>query len=530
MEKGIAVDSETFDIGRVEQQATLSRNALIYGACALLSVALGYLLSDPLSFRSMALVGATMVGVVLPVFLKWYHPILVLSWNASISFFFLPGKPSLAMLMSLVGFTIALATRTIRHEAKFLPDRLMTVSLVFLGGVVMITGMLTGGIGSKAVGSDTYGGKKYYIICLAIMGFFALISRRLPRDRAVFFCYAYFLSTLTAVLGYAVYFAGPSFYFLFQIFPPEVMALRSLEGIDPSGGGITRWGGFSAAGAALCHFLLLRFGVKGLFRFDRPWRGGIFLLCLLVSLLGGFRSVLALIALGFMIQFFLEGLGRTRYLLLICGGAGLALLLAVMFATQLPLSMQRAISFLPVEVDPVAEADAQGSTEWRVLMWKRVVPEIPRYFWLGKGYAIDPVDMYFAEEGVKRGTLRNFEPALVAGDYHSGPLSTIIPFGIFGLVSFCLVLFAGGRILYRNYRRGDPGLKQINTFLFAHFLARIVFYIAVFGSISSDLHHFLGLVGLSICLNGGVGGPGVPAKPGSEEADGEKEGIGEAQA
>ena len=36
--------------------------------------------------------------------------------------------------------------------------------------------------------------------------------------------------------------------------------------------------------------------------------------------------------------------------------------------------------------------------------------------WKGKGYSIDPVDLYFAHEGVRRGTLRNFEPALVAGE------------------------------------------------------------------------------------------------------------------
>ncbi len=72
-------------------------------------------------------------------------------------------------------------------------------------------------------------------------------------------------------------------------------------------------------------------------------------------------------------------------------------------------------------------------------MWKTLVPDIPKYFLLGKGYRIDPEDLYLADIANQLGLTDAFEVSRVAGDYHSGPLSVIISFGIFGVVSFLWV-------------------------------------------------------------------------------------------
>ena len=92
--------------------------------------------------------------------------------------------------------------------------------------------------------------------------------------------------------------------------------------------------------------------------------------------------------------------------------------------------------------------------------------------------------------------------AMAAGDYHSGPLSLIIPFGIWGVVGFAWFMGAALRYLYRQYRFGHPDLQKINTFLLAYFIARLVFYIFVFGGFFSDLFLFTGLIALSVSLNG----------------------------
>jgi hypothetical protein len=58
--------------------------------------------------------------------------------------------------------------------------------------------------------------------------------------------------------------------------------------------------------------------------------------------------------------------------------------------------------------------------------------------------------------------------------------------------------------LYQNYRNSDPALTQINTLLIAWFLARVVMYLTIYGSFDLDLPFFVGVVGLSLSLNGGV--------------------------
>jgi hypothetical protein len=59
-------------------------------------------------------------------------------------------------------------------------------------------------------------------------------------------------------------------------------------------------------------------------------------------------------------------------------------------------------------------------------------------------------------------------------------------------------------------------LQNINTFLLSYFMARAVFYFAGFGAFSNDIALFLGVMGLSVALNGGVrDGKQMVEKPGS---------------
>jgi hypothetical protein len=166
--------------------------------------------------------------------------------------------------------------------------------------------------------------------------------------------------------------------------------------------------------------------------------------------------------------------------------------------------VQRSLTVLPLRLNRAAVQDAEDSSEWRLQMWRALLPEIPKYFWLGKGFAIDPTDLYLAEIGAKMGTSASYESSLIAGDYHSGPLTLIIPFGIFGVLTFIWFLIAGGRVLWRNYRYGDPAVQNINTFLWGFFLARVVFYITIFGAFYIDLATFIGTVGISIAINHGM--------------------------
>jgi choline-glycine betaine transporter len=101
---------------------------------------------------------------------------------------------------------------------------------------------------------------------------------------------------------------------------------------------------------------------------------------------------------------------------------------------------------------------------------------------------------------------------ILSGDYHSGPFSLLIPFGIWGVLAFLAFIILALRVLYRNYRHGDAGLLRINTFLLSYFVAKLVFFLGVFGAIHLDVAVFAGIVGLSVSFNGGMCQP-KPLQP-----------------
>ncbi len=201
-------------------------------------------------------------------------------------------------------------------------------------------------------------------------------------------------------------------------------------------------------------------------------------------------------------QFLSEKLYRTRIMI----GVGLCLLLSgvvlVQYSERLPLVVQRGISFLPVRLNPAVKQSAELSSEWRINMWKDVLPMIPKYLPLGKGYSIVGSELEVALETNYRGIGPNYAAALMFGAYHNGPLTLIVPFGIWGFGAFLWFCIASIRYLYRNYRYGDPDLKTVNTFLLAYFLAKLLLFSIIFGNFFSDLFAFTGIVGLSVSING----------------------------
>jgi O-antigen ligase len=253
---------------------------------------------------------------------------------------------------------------------------------------------------------------------------------------------------------------------------------------------------------ALAFYLVAVRGIGGLLQ--RWWR--VLLLIMLVALttISGYRSTPVLLGLVLALLFVFEGQFRSPRFLLIAFAGLIALAMLLPFTDQLPRPVQRSLTFLPVKVDPAIRRDAQGSTEWRVQMWQALVPDLPKYLWLGKGYALHPLDLYLTQEAMRRSLVPQYQGALVAGDYHSGPLSVYIPFGSFGALAFLVFLGVSIRALYRNYRYGDPEMRNINRFLLAYFCARAFFYLFAFGSFNMDLYQFTGIMGLSVALNHGV--------------------------
>jgi O-antigen ligase len=495
----------------------LIRSLIIYSLCLPLAILIGYRVAMPMDTQSLTTVVVAVALPLIPLLLKYHHAMLFACWNTSMVLFFLPGRPHLYLVMALISLGLSTLQHILNRNIRFLYVPSVARPLILLAIVVIVTAQLTGGFGSRLLGGDVYGGRSYVTILLAIVGYFALCCYPVPAGKAKIYFALYMLGAITATIGNLAPYVDSKFYFLFALFPVE--NLNFLEGLETQ-----RLGGVTLAAMGIGLYFLARHGFQGLFDFrerwslspirfrgglglNNPWRIIIFVALIGLSLMGGYRSTAVVLALVFMIQFYLEGLFRTRLFPALVLLGLLMAAVSVPMIDKMPLMVQRSLSFLPfLEIDPIAKYAAQSSTEWRLEIWRQVLPMVPDYLLLGKGYSINPGELNLSVD-IGHTAYDSGQTAILAGDYHNGPLSLLIPLGIFGMIAFLWFLYAGFRVLLNNYRNGAPELHSINTFVLAYFLGKAIFFFTIFGSFYVDLMVFTGLVGLSVSLNGGVREP-----------------------
>ena len=502
----------------MNNNAALLRTLIIYTICVPLAIVVGGLVTSAGEMSSRAPwieAGLLLLLLSMPILLRWHHLLMILSWNLPVTIFFLPAAPQVWLPMVVASLGISMLQRTLNPNLRFIPTPQITWPLLFLIAVVLATAKLTGGFGLKSLGNEVMGGKKYVFLLMGIFGFFALTARRIPPHQARLCVVLFFLSGSLNVVGDLISFLPGPFQYLYLFFPPDSYVLLNQPGE-------VRFAGAEQMSLAVFSFMLARYGIGGIFQSGKPWRAAVFILFITLGLFGGFRGMLMNCTLVFSILFFLEGLHRTKLLPLAVFAGLLAAVCLYPLADRLPFTFQRALAFLPanvMKIDPAIRREAEVSSEWRIQMWKALLPQVSAHLLLGKGYALTREDMQLMGKDSAFHSMDLAQQGLaISGDYHNGPLSVILPFGIWGALAFLWFLIAGLWALHRNRLYGDPALHTVNTFLFAAFLAHIIFFFGAFGALSLDIVSFAGVLGLSISLNGGISRPSLE-KPAAAAAE-----------
>ncbi len=475
------------------------RSLLIYLVVAVVALAAGLALSDAMDRDSLLMLGLAAGVLVLPLVLKWHHLVLVTLMNSGFIVFFAPGKPFLWVGLAAATLFFAVLNRSLRKQTLFIRVPSISRPLLVFGAVILATLVIRGGVGGQAFGSDLWGGRRYLLMFGAILAYFALTSRPLPVGKESFYGQIFFLIGVLIILTDIAYAAGSAMGWVFFFFSEESVANNLL-----SAGDVQRYGASSTAALAVMSFLFCRYGLTGVIDLRKGWRLLLFLAVLFGGMFGGFRSLLVLIVMLSGVLFFLEGLHRTSLTIKLGLVAGIVFSALILFSDQLPLSVQRSISFLPVKVDAAAESDASGSTSWRLEIWRIVLPQVPDYLLVGKGLAYSGSELTHAQAMIDRNMFRAYEWALVGGWYHNGPLSVIMFFGIPGVLAFGWFIVASIKLFHANYKWSPPELRRLNTFLYALFLVRLVFFLLFYGQIELDLISFTSIVGLSVAVNRGI--------------------------
>ena len=159
---------------------------------------------------------------------------------------------------------------------------------------------------------------------------------------------------------------------------------------------------------------------------------------------------------------------------------------------DIPLSAQRALTFLPGEWDYVVIQDAEQSTDWRIEMWETVITEegLIKNKILGDGFGFSARELDLMVRMQYETDLSPEETAefyLVTGDLHSGPLTAMRFTGIIGLVLFTGLSISVAVGFYRLCRRLEgTELWPVAAFFAIPSIWFPIKYIFLFGAYGVD--------------------------------------------
>ena len=499
------------------KEAGIAKGLMILLAAIPLAIFSGYFLAKG-SFGGYALIFILLLGLAFPLVMDKHYWVTVAAVNSTLLLPFFPGQPEIVLVMSAFTVFTLILNRTMMKTTQMVWVPSVSYALLAMAGILIATAYLRGGIGGRALGSDLWGAKRYLGVLGAILVYFALTSRTIPRRYALLSATVFFASGLLSASSNVIFALGEPFYFFFWFFPVKLATLQY-----QAQGEMVRLSGVTFAMWAVVFTLGVRYGIRGISDVTRPWRLILFLGAIAVSLLGGYRSSLVVIFFVFSFQFLFEGLLRSRLLIVYTLLGMLGAVFLVAFIDQMPLSVQRSVSFLPIDIDPIAKMDAANTLDWRLQIWKTVLPEVPKYLLLGKGYSFSGTDYLLVQEAINRGAYNSYEHVLISGNYHSGILTILIPFGVWGMLAFLWFSWAGFRVLYQAFKNGPKELIQINTFLLSFFCGYWVYYFFLYGQFDLEFMKFAAVIGLSIALNDGVWTRDRRAKALEEEEDSEDE-------
>ncbi len=410
----------------------------------------------------------------------------------------------LCMLTAIFFFTLFFATRAIPWKRKLNAlDYLIYINLAYLATVYV-----RNPAGFWAMQTSVVGGRPYFEIALAF-GAFIILSRVQITDfiAKIFPLFFVIPAWCVAILDVVARLSPQMAY-------PLAMVYSGVGGGGVTSAfqqeaklGETRMTGFQFAGLSSVLALCAKFNPITLVSPLRPFRALLFGVAILAIFLSGFRSVILFAIVAFLLSAVLRGSMKDLWI----AGAGMLLGLVALISVQgslvqLPLTVQRSLSWLPGNWNQEAVADAEGSTQWRVEMWgwawndDRILKD--RIWGQGFGLSLDDMSLIAASlmagqsgQNLLGGSDR--ESFMITGTFHNGPLSAIKYIGVVGLALYYPLMCYMALLAWKLCIRA----RGTKAFTLALFVGIPVIYepfnfVVVFGGLDSNYSQLLFWAGL----------------------------------
>ena len=478
--------------------------ALVFGTLAgIAAIAPLLILIGGVAVAAVVLALGERIWVLIPIF-----------WYVEGSLVFLPIPFSvrhLTVMLAFGVFMVLLSLRVIRTQLKM--ESLDWMVLLNCG--YLATVYLRNPVGTSAVGSNIVGGRPYFEAVIGLTAFVVLSRMALrPALARLLPLFAYIPQVAISLLGALTHFVPSTTPLLSRIYSEFDASEYLRQGAESSGDELSRVIDLSGGARAGILTLLSYFPPLSLLSPRRLFRFLCFLAVCAGFAFSGFRNDIMFMCFAFaMAAYFRSGIRNALVVIfavvVICAG-----LVTVQNAgLMLPLTAQRALSFLPGKWDPGAKDDAEGSAEWRFEMWD-VVLWTDTYIHnklLGDGFGFSKYELQIMEEEKSGGPgfigAPRQEAFLIVGAYHSGPLSAIRYVGAVGLVLYLSLLIVAAGYSWNIVRRSQ-GTDYFPLALFVGIPAiyEPFNYVFIFGGFDSGFSNTLFLCGMLKLLSNASSG------------------------
>jgi len=421
------------------------------------------------------------------------------SMSVGFRFPFIPGGFTTPELVSMyvVGCTILLL---LSHKASL---RIKVTSIEFFAGLVLFLlclAYIRNPVGVMALGADNVGGRPYAIVIIGVSAGWVLSSTKTD----------YIQVSRAFKWGVLGYFATLGVQLAAKVSGAIASITGPLLGIGGSGGGgyggqvdtskATRSGIAASWGDFGCRFICsCMHPLKAIY--NLRWSPVLFSI-LIAAAMSGFRSMIAIVGVTFLLGIYYWG--KTKAVML-AGIIGILCYVGINIVNMiypLPPNIQRSLSFLPGTWKERYVVDSESSTDWRVLMWEEAL-YTDRYIrnkFIGDGLGIQRSDFSRMQEislsRVQTDEMTQ-ERAMLAGDFHSGPVTTIKVIGYLGLViltiAMIIVSVRAHRLIIES--RDKPYFREAIFFCLPLVYMPFI-YLFIFGSFKESIPVWFIQIGL----------------------------------
>jgi hypothetical protein len=358
-------------------------------------------------------------------------------------------------------------------------------------------------VGLNVLGGSSVGGKGYVLYAIALASALILCGLRVPVSDLKWVMRLSIaggiLNLAASILGVLVPTIG--FYLSQSYTRSDEVNYENREAVDTRAA--TRIGFLSQFGTNLA--LWISCYISPLIALVKPLWLMLILVAVAASLMGGFRNGIMIVGLTFLLGIAYHSGGIGVLLSSFMGMIGVALLAAINLLAPLPPNVQRALTFLPGTWEERYKVDAEGSTEWRVEVWKEALltDRWIKNKWLGDGLGFSAAELsaQMNERKGARAGISGFsahrESILANGDYHSGPVSSIRVIGYIGLLVFLLAqirLAVHAHHLITRYRHTE--WFPLTLFIGIPVIILPLIFVFIFGAFKTAAPTFLISCGL----------------------------------